>query len=296
MKVETCKNGIHEVRVQQYCNCTFVVIDSWDEGKYPKTCDVMYVLSNHSGGYIFDGEKWQFISFTGGVQQIASDWGQTEQTAPDYIKNKPFQKIGVGLEVENNILKAEIQKQDVTSVNKQKGDVILKASDVGALGIDEAAKKANKLTTAHQIAGHVFDGTQDIEISASDIGVYSKSEVDKKIKEVIINKEETTIDLGCGLKGTITKIGQIITFFVHGNQTSNRSDGHSKVATIATEYRPVGYVTVKATVLSPGIETGDNQRFFSIEIQPDGNVYIWSVRCDASPITLCASTTWSNQV
>ncbi|EGP4894224.1 hypothetical protein FI615_001711 [Enterococcus faecium] len=118
MSENSCKGSFQEVNINQYCNCTFTIIDSWDEKKYPKTSDVMYVLSNHSGGYVWDGYKWRFISFTGGVTQTPSDWNQNNSNAQDYVKNKPFQKIGKGLEVKDDAL--------CLSIDSEKGLMVYK--------------------------------------------------------------------------------------------------------------------------------------------------------------------------
>ncbi|PNK93105.1 hypothetical protein CEQ28_023465 [Hafnia alvei] len=57
----------------------------------------------------------------------------------------------------------------VTSVNGEKGDVELSAEDVDALSVDGTATAATKLATARKIAGHDFDGTADISITADDV-------------------------------------------------------------------------------------------------------------------------------
>lgn len=48
-----------------YNDCTFQVIDSWDENEHRKSCDIMYILQDSSGGYVWDQEKqdWLFARF-----------------------------------------------------------------------------------------------------------------------------------------------------------------------------------------------------------------------------------------
>ena len=50
------------------------------------------------------------------------------------------------------------------------GNIQLNASDVDALPSGGTAAAATKLATAHKIAGHPFDGTEDLAISAGDVG------------------------------------------------------------------------------------------------------------------------------
>lgn len=57
-------------------------------------------------------------------------------------------------------------------------DITISAGDVGALASGDTAAAATKLATAHKIAGHAFDGTADITIAAGDVGAYTKSESD----------------------------------------------------------------------------------------------------------------------
>ncbi|WP_132355750.1 gp53-like domain-containing protein [Photorhabdus khanii] len=51
----------------------------------------------------------------------------------------------------------------------------------GALQSNGTAIAANKLATARTIAGVAFDGTANISIPVSNLGVYSKAEVDSRV-------------------------------------------------------------------------------------------------------------------
>lgn len=65
MKVETCGSSGPKVIVvpEPIGCCTFVEIDSWDQDKYPKDCETMYILSDKSGAYFWNGSEWVFLTF-----------------------------------------------------------------------------------------------------------------------------------------------------------------------------------------------------------------------------------------
>lgn len=63
----------------------------------------------------------------------------------------------------------------------------------------DTAAAATKLATAHKIAGHPFDGTADISISAGDVSAYTKTEAN----ELFSQKSTAVIGLRVGARGTI---------------------------------------------------------------------------------------------
>lgn len=126
MKVTSCKLSGMEVSPTTYNACTFQVIDKWDSDQHAKTCDTMFYLSDGTGAYVWDCDKWTFLDFTGVSQ---SDW-TAKENEEGYIKNKPFKTLGNGLAVdENGVLNVTV-KAGVTSVNGKTGDVKLIGSDI----------------------------------------------------------------------------------------------------------------------------------------------------------------------
>lgn len=68
MKVLKCGSGDSKVGVnpKSYNECTFEIVDKWDESKHAKTCDTIFFLRDGSGAYLWDCDKWVFLSFSGG--------------------------------------------------------------------------------------------------------------------------------------------------------------------------------------------------------------------------------------
>ncbi|MCW7761138.1 tail fiber protein [Photorhabdus luminescens] len=87
-----------------------------------------------------------------------------------------------------NLLREDINNR-VPNTRKVNGkalntDISLSAMDVGALPSNGAAIAANKLATARTIAGVAFDGTDNINIPAGNVGAYTKAEVNNLINTV----------------------------------------------------------------------------------------------------------------
>ncbi|EQC00329.1 tail fiber protein [Photorhabdus temperata] len=87
-----------------------------------------------------------------------------------------------------NLLREDINNR-VPNTRKVNGkalstDISLSAVDVGALPSNGAAIAANKLATARTIAGVAFDGTDNINIPAGNVGAYTKAEVNNLINAV----------------------------------------------------------------------------------------------------------------
>ncbi|KXT63155.1 hypothetical protein [Lactococcus sp. DD01] len=99
MEIEKCGQSGPKIVVtpEAYNCCTFQEVETWDPSLHAKTCDTMFIMADGSGGYVWNGEEWKFISFTGGTEQQTSDWEST--TDPTQILNKPFNSIGEGLDV-----------------------------------------------------------------------------------------------------------------------------------------------------------------------------------------------------
>lgn len=80
-----------------------------------------------------------------------ADWNESSSSAQSYIKNKPFESVGDGLKVENNVLKAEAQKIDVddalslTSENPVQNKVITSALN-DKPDMDDIPTKTSELT------------------------------------------------------------------------------------------------------------------------------------------------------
>ena len=98
MQVQSCNPRGMTVDPKTYNACTFEIIDKWDPTKHAKTCDTMFYLRDGTGAYVWDCDKWIFLDFTG---YIAPDW-KAEEGENGHIKNKPFQTLGNGLEVDEN--------------------------------------------------------------------------------------------------------------------------------------------------------------------------------------------------
>ncbi|MGK0705596.1 hypothetical protein ACSFCW_19260 [Yokenella regensburgei] len=70
---------------------------------------------------------------------------------------------------------ASVLKEAGIPIDPTKQDQLLTAiKSILGSGTADKAKSADKLSTARKIAGHDFDGTADISISASDVGAVSK--------------------------------------------------------------------------------------------------------------------------
>lgn len=176
MKVNTCgnKNNV-SVDITLSNNCTFEIIDKWDPNQHAKTCDTMFYLSDGTGAYVWDCDRWKFLDFTGVTQ---SDW-TAKQDEAGYIKNKPFKTLGNGLSVdEKGVLNIDavvdikdsdgeiLQKKEgvvtlpkssgssVTSVNKKIGDVVLNGSEINVSPTD-----------SRTIAKAIADGTDIITLN-----------------------------------------------------------------------------------------------------------------------------------
>jgi len=85
MQIENC--GTDESKtmvVPNPNNCSiFVKVDTWKPDDHKKTSDTMYLLSDGSGGYYWDGNEWQFVSFggNGGSGQTITFTDETGNTS-----------------------------------------------------------------------------------------------------------------------------------------------------------------------------------------------------------------------
>ncbi|WP_406834441.1 hypothetical protein ABLU29_09555 [Lactococcus lactis] len=189
MKVTSCKLSGMEVSPTTYNACTFQIIDKWDPDQHAKTCDTMFYLSDGTGAYVWDCDKWTFLDFTGATE---SDW-TAEENEEGYIKNKPFKILGNGLAVDENGVLNVTDKSGVTSVNGQSGDVKLTVNEVE------------------------FDSEGNAQLMAHDIKVYSSGPAESLAETVgsAIQNLEFTQDLnsdGYDLNNLVRKG----TYFVRG--------------------------------------------------------------------------------
>lgn len=73
-------------------------------------------------------------------------------------------------------------------VDQKHGQALAHTDDAVAAGMKSVREgnvaSASKLETPRTIAGVAFDGTTDISIPANNVGAYSKSEADTKLKEI----------------------------------------------------------------------------------------------------------------
>lgn len=157
MKVTSCKSSGMEVSPTAYNACTFQIIDKWNPDQHAKTCDTMFYLSDGTGAYVWDCDKWIFLDFTGISQ---SDWAAKENEA-GYIKNRPFKTLGNGLAVdENGVLNVTV-KSAVTSVNGKTGTVNIDASDI-PLTVDEETN----VGTAIEKLNESFENLPDVVVTS----------------------------------------------------------------------------------------------------------------------------------
>ncbi|MGX7185866.1 DUF2479 domain-containing protein, partial [Enterococcus pallens] len=147
MKVVSCDPAQTEVSPERYNACTFKIIDKWDPKEHAKTCDTMFYLSDGTGAYVWDCDEWIFLDFSG---YTIPDWSAKENQK-GYIDNKPFILLGNGLAV---------SKDGTLSVD-------ITPADIGAATKEELSTHENNKSNPHNV-------------TASQVGAYTKAEADNK--------------------------------------------------------------------------------------------------------------------
>ncbi|AWN65801.1 hypothetical protein LL14B4_06260 [Lactococcus lactis subsp. lactis] len=68
MEIEKCRSsGKKEiVTPPKIDDCTFVQVDSWNADEHSKSCDTLFIMSDDSGAYFWNGSEWIFLTFKGG--------------------------------------------------------------------------------------------------------------------------------------------------------------------------------------------------------------------------------------
>lgn len=99
-------------------------------------------------------------------------------------------------------------------------------------GTADKASKADKLSATRKIAGHAFDGTQDVPITASDVGAYNKKETDDKFAVSTANVTKS------GIGFSIERQSKGVTMGITGITTEKFSNGWHTLGTIPSGYRP----------------------------------------------------------
>lgn len=130
---------------------------------------------------------------------------------------------------------ADTAKSAESATKAKTADVATKATSADSAtkaAAADKASKADKLNTARKIAGHSFDGSGDVSISAGDIGAYNKREVDDKF-----NISTTSVN-NSGFGFSIERQGKVVTVGITGITTTKFSNGWHTLGTIPNGYRP----------------------------------------------------------
>ncbi|MGK0704000.1 hypothetical protein ACSFCW_11005 [Yokenella regensburgei] len=189
---------------------------------------------------------------------------------------------------------ASVLKEAGIPIDPTKQDQLLTAiKSILGSGTADKAKSADKLSTARKIAGHDFDGTADISISADDVGAVSKEggDYNKTFKfgrvETLPNEQNpTALFSKGGPDGTITS-GVEFNWYAHKAVVGIVRDGSDGAKGFAItldgnqlmSIDPSGVLRLMGNALSSGTIIGlqnDNRQHFTMA-NADGSAraYIW---------------------
>lgn len=66
MEIEKCRSSGEKeiVTPPKIDDCIFVQVDSWNAAEHVKSCDTLFIMSDGSGAYFWNGSKWEFLNFS----------------------------------------------------------------------------------------------------------------------------------------------------------------------------------------------------------------------------------------
>lgn len=145
MDIDKCRSSGEKVVVipPKIDDCTFVQINSWNQDKYPKDCKKIYILSDKSGAYFWNGSEWVFLTFGGGGDYVTNGTFDDYKVNQDIRDDEQDAKIG---SLKNII--TEVPK--VTQIRTTVGIKDIADSDVFNKSV---VSKADLLWTKYTITG-----------------------------------------------------------------------------------------------------------------------------------------------
>lgn len=95
MEIEKCRSSGEKeiVTPPKIDDCTFVQVDSWNADEHAKSCDTLFIMSDGSGAYFWNGSKWEFLTFGSSGDFVPKGEFESFKTTQDVRDDEQDAKI-----------------------------------------------------------------------------------------------------------------------------------------------------------------------------------------------------------